>query len=510
MRVINSLRNSAMTVLQMILSTVLGFVTRTIFIQTLGNNYNGLNSLFTSILSMLSIAELGIGTAIIFNLYRYIADGDQETIKSLMRYYRNCYRLVSGLIFGLGLLLLPFLSFFSDYQGIKESSQLIFLLFLLNTVVSYLFTYKRSILYADQKNYVISLIDSVYMIILNVIEIGLLIFTHNFIFYLLSSIILSVLENFLINSFINRQYPWLAMGSVKKLNSQIVAGLKKQIYGMLYHKIGSFIVIGTDSIIISKFLGLTTTGLYANYILVTNSLQKLLASALGGVTASVGHLLTEENTEKSFETYQNISLITFWLYSFVSTGVFLVMRPFISIWLGSDNLLSTFVLLVIVLNFYVQGMRSPIQIFQNAAGIFYENRHVPLIESVVNLFVSLILVHFWGLAGVLIGTLVSTIILYAYSFPKYIFSPIFKRKNSEYVLEQFRYLVYFSIILGLSTLASTLFEGLLVPKLWLQFLSNLVLSLLIPNLLLFLIYRKSSSFNHLKKLFFNLVLNKFH
>lgn len=503
MRVVNSLRNSSFTIIQKIIGMLLGFVTRTVFIYTLGISYQGLNGLFTSILSMLSIAELGIGSAIVFNMYRYIAEKDIETMKSLMHFYRTAYRIVAAIVLFLGLLLLPFLNFFSSYQGIHDNIFIIYLLFLANSVAGYLFSYKRSILYADQKNYIVNIFDTLYTIVVNLAYIIVLFAFKSFALYLISALLFSIIENLFIQSYADRRYPWLKEKNVRKLEPEILQRFKKQIYGMFYHNIGTFVVMGSDSLVITKFLGLTTMGLYSNYTLITGNISGLLMAALGGLTASIGNLLTEKNTEKSFDVYKNLSFATFWIFSSVSSAVLLAMQPFIAVSLGDKFTLSFPVLLMIVLNFYVLGMRKPIRLFQDASGIFYENRHIPVIGAVLNLGFSLFFVTFMGLTGVLLGTFLSTLILYGYSFPKYIYSPLFNRPISDYIIEQLKYLAIFGCILLLSS-ASTLLLSRITNN-WISLMASIILALVLPNGLLLLIYHQTSEFQYFKSLLYRIV-----
>ena len=495
MRVLNTLKNSGATLAQMLVGTLFGFVVRTVFIKTLGADYQGLNNLFGSILGMLSIAELGIGTAIVYNMYPFIATHDTEQLKSLMRFYRTAYRWVAAAVAFFGLLLMPFLHFFNNYQGIHENVYVIYLLFLANSVASYFFSYKRSILYADQKNYVTSIFDLGYTFVINIAYLVILLVFQNFILYLAASLIFSFLENILISFYADRRYPWLTEKKAAKIAPEIFQNFRKQIYGMLYHNIGYFVVIGTDSMIITKFLGLAANGKYSNYIMVTAAVATIISAILNGSIASVGNLLTEKKSDQSFDAYKKISFATFWIFTFASVSCLLIMQPFIQIWLGKAYLLSFGVLLVVVLNFYVQGMRRPITIFQSASGIFYENRHVPLIEAAVNLVASVVLVNFFGLEGVLLGTLISTMILYSYSFPKYIYAPVFERKTSGYLLEQGRYFLIFLGILGLSVLTN-FFVSQHLGNVWQSFFVSLIVSLIAPNLLLFLLFRKSDNFDY--------------
>ncbi len=499
MRIVNSLRNIASSFIQLILTTLLGFVVRSVFIKTLGIDYQGLNQVFSSILFMLAIAELGIGTAIIFNMYPFIAAKDHEGIKSLMRFYQKCYRAVALLVTTIGLIIMPFLQFFSNtnLDKISENVYLLYLLYLSSTVATYLFSYKRSILFADQKNYILNIVDMITNILMNLVYLGVLLVFHSFMLYLIATLVFTISENLFINALVNKRYPYLTERNIQPMDSGIIKKFRKQIYGMLYHNIGNFVVFGTDNLIISKFLGLGIAGTYGNYLLITNSVSSVLNAIIASLTASVGDLLTEKNPEKSFATYKNISFMNFWLYSFASIAIFIVMQPFMSLWMPKF-MLSELVVLFIVLNFYVQGMRKPIQLFQNASGIFYENRHVPVIEMIVNFVLSIIFVQFFGLEGILFGTLISTMILYAYSFPKYIYKPVFEQKNSNYVWEQVRYLLLFAFTLMISAFLTYFATRQL--NTWAAFFVSLVLSLILPNLILFVIFRKTEEFKYFTSL----------
>ncbi|MCL2112329.1 MAG: oligosaccharide flippase family protein [Streptococcaceae bacterium] len=506
MRVFNSFRNSIFGGLQSFIILLLGFISRSIFINMLGMTYNGLNGLFTNIMSMLSIAELGIGSAIVFNLYPYLNKNDTDIIKSIMRFYLIAYRFVAAFVGIFGILLIPFLGFFSDYKGIHDNVEMIFFLFVLNSVFSYLSAYKRSILYADQKNYIINISDTITKVIITVLQIISLYLFKSFAIYLIISAILTLTENIILQKIADRQYPYLRDKNIKRLSPTIRKNLFKQIYGMLYHKIGTFVVLGTDSMIITRFLGLNTMGLYANYIMVSNAISSILVQSINGIIASVGNLLTENNPKDLFNVYKKISFLCFWIFTVASIAIYIVMVPFVKIWIGEKGLLANTVLLIIVLNFYVTGMRQPIQVFQNASGIFYENRHVPLLESALNLGASLIFVHFFGLEGVLMGTLLSTMLLYGYSFPKYVYHPIFRRKTTLYVKEQLFYIMIFLFVFGISFLVGSLVNY--INQLWLSFILSILISLIVPNVILLFLFRKNENFIYYSNLIKNNILRK--
>ena len=497
MRIQNSLRNMITAVMQIVVTIILRFIAQSYFIHILGLKYQGLNGLFSSIIGMLGIAELGLGTAILFNMYEYIAKRDIETIKSLLKFYQRCYQAIAGFVIFFGLALMPFLHVFVNMSSINENVYVIYLLFLADSAFSYLLIYKQSILIAHQKKHLINLADLAYTIIYNLGQIALLILTHNYILILLLVLFLRLAENIMISRVADRRYPYIKDKNVQLLDKKIARRLIKQMKGQAFHVIGGFVVFGTDNMIISSFLGLTVMGLYSNYLLITNTLNSFLLQVVGSVTPSVGDLLTEKNSKENFKVHQHLTFICFWLYSFSAIGIYIVTQPFIELWLGKNYLLSGGVLLVVALNFYVQGMRSPMTVFQQAAGIFYENRFVPVAEAITNLIASIVLIKYLGLAGVLLGTIICTMILYGYSFPKYTFVPIFKKKVSVYVIEQLSYLFIFALLFISTVVVSHFLD---VINVWGNFILKIVICLIIPNALLILLFRKSREFRYFRSL----------
>lgn len=502
MRVRNSLRNISAAMAQYIITILINFVARAVFIKTLGAEYLGLNSLLTSIISMLSIAELGIASAIVFTMYKPIAENDKETIKSLMKFYRNCYRIIGCIVLILGICFIPFLNLIIESNSFSESIYIIYILFLLDTLFSYLFSYKRSILYAHQKNYMINLIGLIYTLCLNAVQIFILLLTGNYILYLLIKVVFRLIENSIINIIANRKYPYLKEKNVKKLDKSILSEIFKKVKGLFFHKIGTFIVLGTDNLIISKYLGLTTLGLFTNYTLIVNTLTTLFNQIIVGTTASLGNLLTEGNTEKSFNIYKKLSLFNFWIFSFATISIYCIIDPFITIWIGSEYLLSKSVLLVICLNFYIQGMRNVFNLFRAAAGIYYEDRYIPLIESIINLVVSIILVNFLGLKGVILGTIISSSILFAYSYPKFVYKPLFGKTIYSYIKEQIYYLGVMLIAFTCTVIVSNIFTN---HNSFYNLILNIVICIFLPNFLFFVFLKKKPEFIYFKNLFLTLL-----
>ena len=295
MRTINSLKNSIISIIMYIVTILIGLISQKIFINILGNEYLGINSLFANIISMLSIAELGFGAAIIYNLYRPIAEDNREEIKSLIKFYKISYRIIALIVAFIGISIIPFISNIVGKINITDSIYLIYILFLTDTVVSYLLTYKRSILYADQKTYIINIVHIVYLVLMNLFQIIVLYTTKNFILYLLIKIIFRILENIIITLIANKKYSYLREKDIKDISEKTRKNIITKVKGLLFHKIGGFVVLGTDNIIISKFLGVVTVGLYSNYYMIISAVNNLFTQVFNSITATVGNLLIEKN-----------------------------------------------------------------------------------------------------------------------------------------------------------------------------------------------------------------------
>lgn len=502
MRVKNSIKNTIAAMSSNILTIIIGLIAQAVFIRILGTEYLGINGLFTNIISMLGIVELGIGSAIVYNLYKPIANRDKETIKSLMNFYKKAYHIIALVVFIIGISIIPFLSYFIGETIVDININLVYLLFIIDIVCSYLLTYKRSLLYADQKNYIINIIHMIYLVTLNISQLLLLYITKNYYLYLGIKIILRIIENVVITIIVNKKYSYLKEKNIKKLDKKIEKDIFQKVKALFFHKIGSFIVLGTDNLIISRYLGIITVGLYSNYYMIINALNTLFSQALTALTPSVGNLLVEKKTKKNFEVFRKVRFINFWIATFTSVALLIIMNSFITIWIGEAYLLSNLVLITLVINFFMTMMRNSYSTFKEAAGIFHEDRYVPIIESFVNIVASIILLKYFGLAGVFMGTIISGLILWCYSYPRFVYKKLFCRSYLSYIKETISYIILFILILIISYKISNIYT---FYNIWVQLLYNIIVSLIIPNIILLIIFYKNDNLKYYYRLFKKLV-----
>ena len=504
MRSENSIKNTIMSVITNVITIIIGIVAQAVFVKTLGTEYLGINGLFSNIISMLAIAELGIGTAIVYSLYKPIAQNDNDKIKSLINFYKTSYRLIAIGITIVGLLVIPLLKFIVGDVSINENIIFIYVLFLIDTIVSYMLTYKRSILYATQKNYIINAIHILYLVIMNSLQIVILITLKNYILYLIIKIICRLFENILINIISNKLYPYLKEKDIEKLDTNTKNSIFTKVKGLIFHKLGSFLVLGTDNILISISFGVETVGYYANYNTIIYAVSVLFAQIFSSLTASVGNLLVEKDRKKSYAIFKNMLLINSWIYCFAAVSIICLIEPFVTLWIGNKFILPYDVLVVLVINFYIQGMRQTYNTFKNAAGIFYEDRFVPLLESALNIIASIIFLNIFGLSGVFIGTIISSFALFSFSYPKYIYNGIFKRSYIQYIKENIKYIIITTITVVISVIIS---KNIRIANAFIQLIINSIIAISIPNIIYYLLFRKTEEFSYIKALL-NILKNR--
>lgn len=493
MKTKNSIINAVGSMASNLITIIIGLVAQAIFIRILGAEYLGINGLFTNVISMLGIVELGIGSAIIYNLYKPIVNKDKEAIKSLMLFYKKAYNIIAFIVLVIGLLITPFLNLFISDVTVDINIYLVYILFVIDIFASYLLSYKRSILYADQKNYIVNIIHIAYLLLLNLLQLLFLYLTHDYYLYLIIKIVMRVVENIIITLVVNKIYNYLNKGDAKPLSKDVKQDIQKKVKALFFHKIGTFVVMGTDNIIISKFIGIVTVGIYSNYYMIINAVNTIFGQAIIALTPSVGNLLVEGDATKNYDVFKKVRFLNFWISVFSGVTLLVVLQSFIKIWVGEKYLLSLFVLIILVINFFQKMMRSSYSTFKEAAGIFHEDRFVPLVESAVNIVASIVLLKIFGLAGVFMGTIISGFSLWCYSYPKYVYKKLFNRSYLSYIKETLGYILLFLVILFITFKITILIT---ISNIYLDFLVNIGISVIIPNLILFVIFFKTDNFKY--------------
>jgi len=492
-RIKNTIRNMYMGVLGQIVTYTLTFVYRTIFIIVLSANYLGIQGLFTNVLSILSLAELGIGSAITFSLYKPLADNDEDLIYKLMKFYAKAYKFIGLIVAVLGITLIPFLDVFIKNEHDIPYITIIYLLYLSDSVVSYFFSYKRSIIVADQKGYINTLNLNIFSVFRTIIQILLLIIYKNFLIILIVQVIFTFLSNISISSRANKLYPYLKNKNSEKLDAVIKSGLIKKIRAMFYHQLGSVIVLGTDNILISAFVGIYWVGVYSNYLLIIGIIKTIIQQFSQSVVASVGNLVSSESITKTKTTFDLLFFINYWIYYFCSICFLTLFNPFIIIWIGPGYLFDLRIVVVIVTNFYIAGMRQNVLTFRNVLGLYWYDRHKPFIEAIINLVVSIILLEWFGILGVFLGTLISTLTTSLWVEPYILFKYYFKSGLKKYFVTYFLYSIFTLLV---AILMQSISKLIFVETVF-SFILLLVICIIMTNVLFCAIFFKNYNFKQL-------------
>lgn len=479
------------------ISTIFTFITQMVIIKILGVEYSGVNGLFTNILTMLSIAELGIGTTIIYKLYEPLANHDIENIKSWMQFYKLCYRVVAVLVLIVGIVLLPLVPRIVGQVSISEDIKILYFISLLDTVFSYTMTYKRSLIYADQKNYIINIVHIGYTIFMNITQIVTLILFKNYIIFLLVKILYRLLENIILNIYANKKYPYINEQYIK-IPKKEVKDVFDRVKAMFLQKISYVVNKGIDSVVITMNLGVIASGYYANYTLIVNALTAIIFQVVSSLTASVGNLLTEKNQKKSYQIYKKINMLDSFLTAIGICGFLSVINDFITIWIGSEYILNVYITISFAIYIYSDSIRRTMTLFKDSAGICKEDKNTYIVMALINLITSIILCKKIGISGVIIGTAISYIYLILYSYPRYVFKPLFNKESKFYYEENLKYVIFI--------FASAILSFLIGYKL--QF-TNLIVAILFKGLLsvgitclsFTLFFYRSNEFKYFKDVF---------
>lgn len=496
MRLENSARNIKTAWIWQLVHLICQFVTRTVVIKILTIEYVGLSGLFSNVLTMLSLAELGIGEAIVFSLYGPIARGENQVISSIMKFYRKVYLFVGFFIAIAGYLLTPYLDFFiKDMPDSIPNLEFIYLLFVVNSAISYFFSYKGTFITANQNNHIVVLNNGVTEVVMVVVQIVSLIITQNYIVYMSIGVVFVLLRNIIITLIADLKYPYLKEKNKEKVPKDILNSIIKNTSAMILHKIGSIVVFATDNLIISKFVGLASVGIYTNYHVITNAVTVFISKFFNAMAASIGNLAVEADFEKQEKVFNGINFLNFWLYAFSCCCLFNLLNPFIEeIWLGKDYLFSTAVVFLLVIKIYITGMRTSVQTFKNAKGLYWQNKFMPLGESIINIIASVILVYKFSVAGVLLGTIISSICTCVWIEPRVLYKYGFNKSPVTYYNRYIKYLVVFAVIM----IVTYRCNSLIACDNLITFIIKCGISAIVPNILIFLIFHKSEEFQYVK------------
>lgn len=487
----NTKRNIIFGIINKLITIFLPFMIRTIIIKVIGAEYLGLNSLFASILQVLNLAELGFSNAIVFSMYKPIAENDEETICALLNFYKKIFRIIGMIVLFVGMILLPFLpKLISGTYPEGINLYCLYLIYLANTVLSYfLFAYKTSILNAYQRTDIISNVGSITQGTMMGVQIVILFLTKNYYLYILAMPIFTLINN-LINAYlVDKMYPTLVCKG--QVGSGIKQNVKKQVSGLMVHRLCTISRNSFDSIFVSAFLGLTTTAMYGNYYYIMNAVIGIISVITNALLAGVGNSIVLETREKNYQDLKKINFLYMWLGGWCTICLICLYQPFMKIWMGNQYLFPDSVVILFCIYFYVLKMGDIRGLYSDAAGLWWENRTRAIIESLANLILNFILVQLLGIQGIILATLISLFIINFGFGSQIVFKYYFKNgKLGEYFSQHFNYAAVTFAVCTITYNVSLMIPGAgIIRVIGIGFLCCIL-----PNMLYLIIYSRTKSF----------------
>ena len=421
-------RNMIVGVSGKLIIMLFAFATKTIFIRILGVDYNGVNGLYSNILALLALSELGVGNVLNYSLYSALKENNKEKIKSLVLFFKKIYFCIAIAISVIGLALVPFLKYIINSDLPHNELVTYYILYLINSVVSYIVIYKTTVIIADQNSYVSSICEITTTILMCIAQIIYILLFKDFLGFLVIQVLCTVLKNILLNCIANKKYPYLKkIGSVKNtLSNEEKSIVLDNIKSTFFYKISAVIINNTDNILISIIVGTVFVGYYSNYNMITGCIVTYTAIFINSISAGLGNLNSEKDIEASYRMFKILCLI----FSFIGTIAFCCLlncfQPFIQIWIGQNNVMDFSWVIVITFNLYINTLMNPIWMFRETMGLFKQVRYIMLITAALNIVFSIILGYCFGVPGIIAATFIARLATQYWYEPRILFEKFHK------------------------------------------------------------------------------------
>lgn len=494
MRTTNSIKNIYMSMVTQVVIILLGFLSRKVFLDNLGTEYLGVNGLLTNIISMLSLVEGGIGTSIVYNLYKPLADNDIPKITALIQLYKKIYSIIAVIVFALSLVTYPLVKLSMKNGETIPYISIVYFIFVIRNVISYLNAHKWSLIYADQKNYILAKYNLAFNIITTICKIIVLSATKNYILFLLIEVVIFIVQNIYNGNIVNKMYPYIKTKDKYVVGEDVKNNLITNVKALFLHNVGTYCVMGTDNLLIGMLINLKSVGLYSNYSMVIGQLSSVFTQVLGGIGASVGNLIATETKEKSYEVFKVTYFINFLIYSIGVTFLYNLLEPFIDWWLREGLLLDKVTFIILLVNFYITGLRQSVGTFKSRAGIFAQDKYVPLIESVINLGFSIILAKRFGISGIFMGTTISSLVLPVWIQAKLVYNEVFNKSVIEYFKS---YVFYFLLTITVCILSTAICNRVTIEFKLISLVIKGIISIVMPSVIYIVLFYKTEEFKYL-------------
>lgn len=487
-RTVNAGKNAASALCNKICVLLLTFISRKVFIQYIGVAYLGINGLFSNILTLLSMADLGLGTAMNVSLYRPIAENDMKRLSALLNYFKRLYTLIAFGVTIAGLGLIPFLKYIVNMESHIPHLYVYYMIFVLKNTASYLFIYKAAIINADQKNYLVNRIELYVSLGKVLAQIILVITLRSYLLYCLLEVAVVLVHNLIVSSIANRTYPFL--GERNQLERAEKKAIFKDISDIFLYKIAWSLLNGTDNILMSVLVGTVSVGLYSNYYTVTFQLEAFIALLFTSMTAGVGNLIATAQPQRRYQVFQMMQMISFWICGIVTVSLWYLLQDFIQLWVGPELLLDQLTVIAIIINMFFSVCMRPVWTFREGTGMYRQIRYVMVVTAVLNLIFSIVLGNLLGISGILFATSLSKAATYFWYEPKILFQKFFQQKARLFYMDYMKNTLLLVSAGALCYIPIRCIKGSALTS-W---LIKAVICLAVVNTLYYLRYRRTKEF----------------
>lgn len=499
--------NAAVAVTQNLLNIGLTFLSRIIFVRILDEGYLGINGLFTNILDLLSLADLGIATAMMYSLYDPIARKDTEKIKNLICFFRKIYLGIAGAVFIIGIGIIPFLSHIIHLNHPIEHITLYYLIALMNVVISYLYVYRTTLMVADQKSYILNNCMIIFRFITFCVQIAVLVLTKNYLLYLLAALVINFLCNWEQNRITLAHYPYLKTHNKTQLPTEDKKTIFENVKALFIYKVAAVINNDIDSILISIMVGTIYVGYYSNYIAVIGAVTTLITAVFTAVKASVGNLVADKKCQitDELQTYKILEFMNYWVVSFSTIAMACLSNDFIELCFGQKYVLSMIIVFALAANFYTGNIRQSIWVFRETTGFFKEVKYITFVHATLNLLLSIIMGKYLGMFGILAATVVSRLLFASWNEPYMFFRKHFGVSPKSYFYNDLKWGVITLSVGGIIWWICSLIH---LQIQWFTIGGKLFVCIIVPNAIFLLIHLKSEQFGQMKELLIKPLLEK--
>ena len=498
-RLKNSALNFASGFLGRVLTILLNFVVRTIFIYCLNEAYLSVNGLYSNILTVLSLAELGFGSAMVYRMYAPVAVKDYQKTAALLQFYKKIYIIIGVVIFLLGLCVIPFMDYIIKDKPDISGLTLYYILFLVNTSISYWFSsYKASVLYADQKEYIKTNVQNTMAILQSGLQIVLLLLFRKYLLYLLVRLVGNIFLNLYVAHLADKRYPEIQTYQGASLSAEERVQIRKDTEALVLSRFGHVALNGTDNIIISAVVGVLWVGRLSNYTLICDSVTSVLCQITAAITGSLGNFFATEDKHAGYALFKKVEFLNFWLYGFSFIALVTLLDPFVQIWAGGRFVLGLPVSIAIAINFFVAGYMNTLWVFRSTLGLFKQGKFRPILVAILNIVLSIVLGRLWGVFGVLFATFLSRAAISLWYDPLILHRYGFEVSCKPFFARYFRrVLLLTAVLIAMLTIRHVVLSSATTV---LRFAVMTMVTAIVPNAIFWLAYRRCEEYAYFRSI----------